>query len=161
MSWKKAFLAQARSDYAVLQRLSNPPSEYCHRLHYLQMTTEKLAKAWLIGRDDEAPTPTHIAFSRMVQTLKMRPDVRRALRFVHTAAYKRFLNSLLELAVQIEKLAPVSAGMEKPNPEYPWKDITSGTIVAPADFAFPDLDWKNPKMQKIDALIRHLLRIAS
>jgi hypothetical protein len=84
MGWKEAFLAQARSDQAILDRLNHP---------------------------------------------------------------------------LVEKLAPALAGMTKPNPEYPWRDPSTGDIVVPAQYEFAEFDPKDPKMQKIAALIRALLRL--
>jgi hypothetical protein len=161
MSWRQAFLIQARSDYAVLRWLRRSNNDVCHSLHYLQMACEKLAKAWLTDRHDNPPLPSHTALVRMLQTLKARPEVRRALRFADTNAYKRYLDSLLELAARVEKLAPVSGGFGQPNPEYPWRDTLTGNVIAPALFDFAAFDWKSPKMQKLDALIRLLLRIGS
>jgi len=48
MTEQEAFLAQASSDYEVFQillDLDRTVVPVCHPLHYLQMSTEKLAKA--------------------------------------------------------------------------------------------------------------------
>ena len=45
MTWSEAFILQARSDYAIFKSLGgSPDTPECHRLHYLQMATEKLTK---------------------------------------------------------------------------------------------------------------------
>lgn len=41
---QRLYLVQARSDRDILKLLSSQP--ICHQLHYLQMLTEKLAKAY-------------------------------------------------------------------------------------------------------------------
>jgi hypothetical protein len=44
--WSDAFLTQARSDWQVFEHLYDSDFPECHALHYLQMATEKLAKAY-------------------------------------------------------------------------------------------------------------------
>lgn len=161
MDWRTAFLLQARSDFAVLQRLNDSPTDYCHRLHYLQMTSEKLAKALLSSPDGNPPEASHSAFVRMLQVLKTRKDVRRQLGFSDTAAYRAYLDSLLTLASRVERLAPSLAGLYEPNPEYPWLDRKSQDVVVPAQFAFDDFDPKHSKMLKLAALVGALLRIGA
>ncbi len=46
MDWRTANLTQARSDFEMLQTLSRQQAPPCHQLHYLQMSTEKLAKGF-------------------------------------------------------------------------------------------------------------------
>jgi hypothetical protein len=49
MTWREAFRQQALSDYAVFRHLTRVADiPVCHRLHYLQMATEKLAKSLLL-----------------------------------------------------------------------------------------------------------------
>ena len=38
---------QAKSDYAIFDQLRRLGTHECHLLHYLQMSTEKVAKAYL------------------------------------------------------------------------------------------------------------------
>jgi hypothetical protein len=161
MNWRDAFLRQARSDQMVMDRLNAPGVAYCHRLHYLQMVSEKLAKALLCRSDDAASPPrTHIALVRMLQVLKSRHDVRRKLGFTEATIFKRYVDSLLDLAARIEGLAPALAGLHQPNPEYPWEDQTIHRVIAPADFAFADFDPKKPAMLKLQQLLRDLFRAA-
>src|ERR1700733_11626935 len=99
MNWHDAFLRQARSDESVRRRLNDSTTEYSHRLHYLQMVTEKLAKAFQASpTDTEAPTASHIAFVRFLQTLKGRPDIREQLGYKDRKVFQAFINSLLDLA---------------------------------------------------------------
>jgi len=44
--WSEAFLAQAKSDWQIYEHLEKTSFSKCHALHYLQMATEKLAKAY-------------------------------------------------------------------------------------------------------------------
>ena len=50
---------QAKSDHQVFQRLRSEGVAQCHSLHYLQMVTEKLAKAyfWRSGSPRRKVTP--------------------------------------------------------------------------------------------------------
>jgi hypothetical protein len=56
-------------------------------------------------------------------------------------------------------LAPALAGFTQPNPEYPWRDLRSNSVVVPADYPFPEFDPGDPKVQKLTELVRKLLRI--
>ena len=50
-AYAEAFAAQGRSDWTEYQHLSTltyPSLPWCHALHYLQMATEKIAKAYRI-----------------------------------------------------------------------------------------------------------------
>ena len=160
MNWRRAFLRQAASDEAVRRLLDRAGVERCHRLHYLQMVVEKLAKGLLTkAGDPDPPPPTHQAFVRLLQVAKNRPDVRHHLGYVDTASYLAFINSLLPLAAQIEALAPSAAGMGRPNPEYPWRDPVTTIVIAPADHPFLEFDPRNPQMRKLAILMEVLARL--
>jgi hypothetical protein len=45
--WAEAYLEQACSDWQVWQLLRSQKLPSCHALHYLQMTCERLGKAFL------------------------------------------------------------------------------------------------------------------
>jgi len=72
--WRTAFLLQARSDHAAFRLLldaaRNDPALLCQCLHYLQMTTEKLAKGFLTPPNGPRPPAVHHAFTRFVQTAR-------------------------------------------------------------------------------------------
>ena len=82
MDWRTAYLEQAKSDYAMLLKLNRDEAPLCHRLHYLQMTTEKMAKGFLTR-------PRRITFmeGRMMRLSgscaprKTRPEFQTASRF--------------------------------------------------------------------------------
>lgn len=160
MSWREAFLKQARSENQIRLLLDDPAIEYSHRLHYLQMVTEKLSKGMMANAlDPEPPTPTHLAFVRLLQVLKGRPDIRAQLGYSDSAVFRKFINSLLGMAMQIERLSPAAAGPNHPNPEYPWRDQVTGRVLAPADFEFSLFDPTNPKMIKLEKLLNALLQV--
>lgn len=155
-NWREAFLKQARSDFALLEQLKG---EACHRLHYLQMCSEKLAKGLSSGSSNAAPIPSQVAIVRMLQLIKGRPEVRKALGFPNAASFNESIGSLLDLATKIQSLAPSVAKMSQPNPEYPWPDKGSGLIVAPCDYDFATFNSTKPQMIKFLKLIRGLLKI--
>src|SRR5882724_6463098 len=74
-AFAQAFIAQARSDWLVYRVLTESAEvPLCHRLHYLQMACEKLAKAYRL-RD----TPRFIRSSDDRRS-RLRWDVRCVLR---------------------------------------------------------------------------------
>ncbi len=46
MDWRSALMVQARSDFEMLNFLRFHNAPFCHQLHFLQMATEKLGKAF-------------------------------------------------------------------------------------------------------------------
>ncbi|MGA2441400.1 MAG: hypothetical protein ABSH08_10595 [Tepidisphaeraceae bacterium] len=127
-------------------------------MHYLQMVTEKLAKAGLANPSDtDSPKTSHNAFVRYLQTLKGRAFTQRQLGYASRKAYRKFIDSILPQAHEIERLAPSVAAMTQPNPEYPWRDPRTGDISAPADYDFPELDPLRSDMLKIEKMIEQLL----
>ncbi len=63
---------QVRSDYDVLLLLRRTGAQPCHQLHYLQMVTEKLGKAYF-WRTNRPPRRGHASFVRFLQALDDRP----------------------------------------------------------------------------------------
>lgn len=162
MDWHDAYLAQAKSDYAVMKRLNRPDVEYCHRLHYLQMATEKLAKAMMTRRGSNTPAKkSHAMFVRMLQLIRNSRDVRQQLGYYKADFFVSYIDSLMDLASKIERLSPDQAGFTRPNPEYPWwKDQAASHVWAPSEYNFPEFDPLDPKMVKIELLVGDLLRLA-
>lgn len=145
MDWREAFLRQARSDYALFQRLQTEPSvPLCHKLHCLQMATEKLAKA-LQAPPGRHPDRTHNAFASFVQTATTNPQLRRISRYQNRAQYLAVVRGLLLLAQQIEDLSP--EGPDHPNPEYPWEQ--NGQVMSPLDYAWADFHLQSPAMIRL------------
>ena len=162
MDWHEAYLAQARSDHAVMRLLNAHSFPYCHQLHYLQMVAEKLAKGILTPAGAKAPAPAkHAVIVKMLQVLKNSPGIRRALRFRSAEAFTRYISSMLDLGRRMERLSPEQAGFTQPNPEYPWwKDRAAGRVWAPAEYSFPELHALSAQMSKLRSLIADLLHTA-
>ena len=137
MSWREAFLRQARSENEVRRRLAASDLPECHELHYLQMVTEKLAKAYQPeAADGGPPAPTHVAFVKLLRSVGRSSSMARVMGFDGTRRFRLHVEGLLPLAARVEALAPAAAGFNQPNPEYPWRGDPRHPPVAPADHRF-------------------------
>ena len=157
MTWRESFFEQARCDYAQYRVLNASKGSTCHQLHFLQMATEKLAKAFLCAPSNTPPAKTHYAIVQVLNASKGRPEFRKALGYEgNYHAYCAYIDSLLEIAEGVEKLAPVGANT-KVNPEYPWKD-DDGEVQCPARYAFSE--FERTKLVKFNALLLALFRVS-
>jgi hypothetical protein len=137
MSWRDSFLEQARSDYEMFGRLNDGVTPFCHRLHFLRMATEKLAKGYICNETSGPPPHTHFALVRLLMTIKNRPEMREQLGYGRQyGAFSSYVDSLLPIAGRLEQLAPVGGHDDKLNPEYPW--MCGGTVQCPAQYAYPE-----------------------
>lgn len=122
-SYQELWWQQAQSDYAALTLLRRHGADSCQLLHYLQMVTEKLAKAYF-WRSGNAPPRSHASFVRFMRSLggvrqSERDNVAAAFGFRRFEDLRHWVRSALPLAYELERLAPALAG-NGPNPEYPW-----------------------------------------
>jgi hypothetical protein len=149
-----AFYRQARSDWSVFRHFHPDEPRWwttmqgawcgvvgvrpfsfapCHELHYLQMCSEKLAKAYYT-----APPRGHDAFRRFLTDLMS--NTRAAIPlgfagFAGLAGLTRWEGSVRRIVGAIEDLAPQIADRRRlPNPEYPWP--RGAETHAPADYSF-------------------------
>jgi hypothetical protein len=134
--WAREFARQARADYQSWQLLADHAAvPECHRLLFLQMTCEKLSKAYLCARGSN---PSDIQRSHGY-TAKTLPIVIR--QEVALAGNRRRAAWILQqtklLAQEIEVLSPAEdrAGRRPDNCEYPWDD-ESGQLHSPLDWTF-------------------------
>ena len=147
-TWETAFLKQARSDMAVFEEANRYP--LCQQLHYLQMATEKLAKAyWSRENNGKRPPGKHTAFVDFLRRCGMYPRIRDAFG-MGRRQFREFTVSLLAKAHEVENLA-AAGDVDKPNPEYPWQE--NGAVVAPVDYPFPGLSLTSTQMVKLLRLI--------
>ncbi len=134
--WQIAFLKQARADWEAYQRTHEQTWPACHRLHFLQMATEKLGKALLVGGETalQEITHSHSAFVKFMRVVGN--NHRLPLNVGMTSPQLRAqINRLLPIAHEIERLAPALA-KDGPNPEYPWP-TPSDQIHVPVEYSFP------------------------
>lgn len=140
-AWAYAYFQQACSDWVIFlefnQRRDIPRAQ---ALHYLQMATEKLAKAYRL-RDTltnlEAILTSHVGFPEFFNTFLRSPAMHREFR-KRAAQLRRIQRDCGLLARAVEQLAPAVDRVGHPaNTEYPWAD--GDTIVVPIDYTFPSL----------------------
>ena len=135
MTDTEAFLSQARSDFRVFKQLARVSDmDCCHLLHYLQMSTEKLAKSARIRIGQHgAAEHSHVAITKLLGAMKHNINAAEALGMKE----RQFTATLTRLRGDfdlIEKLAPATS-TSGINAEYPWK-LPSGRWIAPCDFDF-------------------------
>ena len=129
---------QAKSDHDAFLLLRREGMAQCHSLHYVQMATEKIAKAYF-WRSGSPPPRSHAGF---VQFLRFLGHIRKndRERIANLFSFKRFrdfqnwIRAVMEIAYDLERLAPDLA-KDGPNPEYPWPHAEPKT--APANYSFP------------------------
>ncbi|MCX7045861.1 MAG: hypothetical protein NTX50_10315 [Candidatus Sumerlaeota bacterium] len=178
ISWRKAYLTQAISDYRMYQWLSGAENrsrvELCHRLHYLQMATEKLAKGLKIDLKGKAlPKFIHNAFLEFIQKHARRN--RELQRACHQEKSNQAFAGLLEefapLVEWIENLAPKGSdyGKYSINPEYPWisKQAVSGKpfhpqeiMQVPSNYHYPELFVFGNQLGKLEHFLGICFKIA-
>jgi len=140
-SYQQLWWEQAKSDHAIFSLLRGSGVAECHILHYLQMCTEKLAKAYF-WREEKPPARTHVGFVQFMRFLGavQKPDRERVadlFSFTRFDDFQTRIKSVLELAYDLERITPDLAN-DGPNPEYPWPhDLPK---LAPVNYTFPV--WK-------------------
>lgn len=136
-SYQELWWRQAQSDHVVLVSLRRNGAAACHQLHYLQMVTEKLAKAYFWG-SGTPPRRTHAVFVQYLRGLggvpqSQRDRIAEAFGFGRFADLQNWLRDVLPLAYELQNLAP-SLALDGPNPEYPWPQ--DAPQFAPVSFEF-------------------------
>jgi hypothetical protein len=121
--FQELWLRQAESDYDVLRLLHERGVAPSHQIHYLQMVTEKIAKAYF-WRSGMAPPRSHAGFVQFLRSLGSvgvheRKQIVQLFQFKRIKDFQNFIRIVLPLAYALERLAPALAH-DGPNPEYPW-----------------------------------------
>jgi hypothetical protein len=106
---QRLYLSQARSDREILRLLESQP--VCHQLHYLQMLTEKLAKAYF-WKDPGAAGLGHAAFVRFLRSVATNRRVAAAAGFPDLTRLKAWIAAVSDLANELERLAPARARIQ-------------------------------------------------
>ena len=135
--WARAYARQAGADldtWELLQEMEPVPD--CHRLLFLQMSCEKLAKAHLCGSgsDPRDLQTSHAYIAKNLHLIVRQEAVESGLKSRRVALIVRHAK---HLAYEIELLAPaVRRGGQRPdNCEYPWEDA-AGRLHLPLDWSF-------------------------
>jgi hypothetical protein len=157
MSWREAYFEQAWSDFNVYLDLNAGHAALCHKLHYLQMATEKLAKGFRCPARGGPHPRTHFVFVDFLRRLKNNPIYYyKRMGFNSKRAFSSHIENLLPASDLIEKLAPSGASFDKVNPEYPWVDQL-GNVICPASYGFPEL--KKRELSMIQSLLVDLFHL--
>jgi hypothetical protein len=154
---QRLFLVQARSDFAVfellqkLQRKGDLPA--CHALHYLQMATELLGKAYAWRHGPQAMT--HRAFVPFLLGLSTNRNAQKTLGLQgHNANWEQLIRKSSALAEQVQRLAPTLA-QNGPNPEYPWPPAAPAHVPAEHRFdLWDDLETTSAGRQFLNLTTR-------
>lgn len=123
-SCQELWWQQAKSDHSAFVLLRSQGIAQCHSLHYLQMVTEKIAKAYFWGTDSPKPR-SHACFVQFLRFLghhirqNDRERIAKVFSFNRHADFQNWIHSVLPIAYELERLAPNLAN-DGPNPEYPW-----------------------------------------
>ena len=155
--WAVAYHRQGRSDwnlYLELQGRDDVPP--CHSLHFLQMATEKLAKAYRFrdtSTDIAALLTSHVGFPRFLNAFLMSPQLREEYEGRHSQL-ERLRKDFAPLARAIEPLAPaVDRDVVPENSEYPWE--RGDDVIAPVDHRFSALELlRHPRGRMLLKFIR-------
>ena len=130
-AWADAFAKQARSDwnvYALLRAEENV--SLCHALHYLQMSCEKIAKAYR-GRDTAIDVDElqqhHVGFARFMRAFLRSPAIARDYAG-QAARLRETAKAANQFAGEIERLAPAVGRETRPD-----------NAVVPCEHGFPGL----------------------
>ena len=152
---------QAQSDYDIFELLRKYNVPTCHQLHYLQMATEKIAKAyfWRSGKPPEKLT--HRVFVQFLRDLKSPAGagerIANLLGFKREQDFKNWKREALVLAYELENMAP-SLANDGPNPEYPWP--SNQPKYAPVTYHFNLWNkFANPHTSN-DRLILKVIKLA-
>ena len=159
MMWRNAYFQQAWSDFKVYQDLNKRREAFCHQLHYLQMTTEKLAKGFQCAIGSGPYGKTHFVFVDFLQGLKKQPRLYYSrMRFKTMSQFASHVQNLLPVADLIQKLAPAGGDYDRINPEYPWTDAT-GAVYCPALYGFPEFRRRERELSLIQNFLTNLFRL--
>ncbi len=133
---QQLMINQARSDYEIFIHLRGV--DVCHRLHYLQMSTEKLAKVYF-WRNMSFPGFSHHTFEPFLRSLEARPDFHQMFGYRDRRRFDLQKEPIFDLATRLQNLAPAS-GNDGRNPEYPWPP--KHPSISPLSFKYPEWqDW--------------------
>jgi hypothetical protein len=149
---QQLFLDQARSDYEIYVTLAR--RNVCHRLHYLQMATEKLSKVWF-WRGMIPPDKGHYTFDPFLRALAGRADFHQMFGYSDVRRFNRQWPLILSLATRIQNLVP---GKVNPNSEYPWPSHLPAN--SPLTYPFPEWqDWSTTTAgRRLRFFVQTLLR---
>jgi hypothetical protein len=137
-SYQELWWQQAKSDHDVFGLVRGRGMAACHSLHYLQMATEKIAKAYF-WRSGSPPPKSHTGFVQFLRFLgqvrqRDRDHIANVFSFTRFVDFQAWIRAVLPIAYDLERLTPELAN-DGPNPEYPWPHAEPDRAPALYDFA--------------------------
>ena len=141
-TFQERWWLQAKSDFGVWLILRNAGCAACHQLHYLQMATEKLGKAYF-WQKGTPPRKGHAFFvwfmrSQGAAPNRSRKQIAEVFEFSRFEDFQNWVQAALPLAYALQALAP-DLSKDGPNPEFPWP--SDSPVFVPAIYQF-DV-WRN------------------
>jgi hypothetical protein len=141
-AYQERWWQQVRSDFGALVLLRQYHGDPCHQLHYLQMVTEKLGKAYF-WRKGIPPRFGHAYFVWFLRSLgtassSNRHQIADVFRFRRFDDFQNWVKTVLPLAYALQRLAPDLA-KDGPNTEYPWPSAAPEFVPATYRFEL----WQN------------------
>ena len=145
---------QAACDHAAFKELRGQGFAQCHTLQFLQMATEKIAKAYF-WRSGSPPPKSHAGFVQFLRFLGQirQPDrgrIAALFTFGRFTDFQTWIYSVQPIAYSLERVTPDLAN-NGPNPEYPWPHSAPQFAPATHDFEV----WAELK----SGSGRHLMRV--
>ncbi len=137
-NFQQLWWEQAKSDQKAFDVVRGKGLAQCHVLHYPQMVTEKIAKAYF-WRSGAPPSKSHAGFVKFLRFLgsvgqRHQQRVASVFSFKEFADFQNWVRAILPIAYDLERLAPDLAG-DGPNPEYPWPHALPHTAPVQHNFA--------------------------
>lgn len=129
---------QANADWDAFEILRRNGAATCHQLHYLQMASEKIAKAYLLKAS--GLKRSHAGLGKLLRFVAQTADgatrhkIATVFGFKRVDDFDRWVRIARPLADELERLAPALAN-DGPNPEYPWPH--DSPMEAPVSYVFP------------------------
>jgi hypothetical protein len=159
LQWRKAFALQALSDLEAREYLAETSAHPCHQLHFLQMASEKICKAYLIELGGyKNLKKRHDVIARtfpVVVRQVFSSDEAFHLKAGQKVAIKR-------MAHEIELLSPMchATDTRPDNSEYPWLD-GNGQVQTPCLHAFSSVFHDGRTMIQVIQVIRRAAKMYS
>lgn len=161
-NWSRAYARQALADFQLWSSLQGKAAiPQCQKLHFLQMTCEKLCKSSLCkvrGADPLAYQSSHAYIAKNLAIILLQEISLTGKPPKNSRTLKSSFNAI---AREIELLHPsVENGGRRPdNCEYPW--INGEEIFVPAESIFPALQLVEVKggptfLKLVECAIRRL-----
>ena len=135
--YQKLWWEQSACDHQAFEDMRGRGGNQCHLLQFLQMATEKIAKAYF-WRSGSPPPRSHagfVQFLRFLGQVRQRDRERIAILFTFRRFddFQSWIHSVLEIAYALERVTPDLAN-NGPNPEFPWPHAAPQFTPAAHDF---------------------------